>query len=220
MPNRFARIPAAVCLTLALLSAPATAEDAGCRDRIAAMFDGGPLDPFVRPPHRFISTVLSPEGDTRYQFLTLWDTPARSISGILGAGPFTLNIDGDTWIGPDPEGPWTAAPNMMPPDLEAFQRAQLAQQQKNLADVACPGQVEIDGASYENIAFFTKTDPDEATGGGWFGAHNTVYLDPQTERVMRWEMTDQVSSFAPEVSADINVQIFDYDTPVRIVRPE
>lgn len=201
------------------LAAPALAEDTACRDRIDAMFDGGPLDPFVRPPHRFTNTVLSPEGDMRYQYLAIWDSPARSIGGVLGTGTFTLIIDGDSWTGPAPEGPWTAAPNMLPETYEDMQRRQHAESRKNLTEPACLGTVEVDDATYDAVRYVTRTDPDPDSGA-WFGARNTVYLDPETQRVLRWEMTDFTSSFAPEVSRDNHVQIFSYEDPMTITRPD
>lgn len=212
-------LPLSAGLLLAAFAAPALAEDPACRARIDAMFDGGPLDPFARPPHRFVNTVQTPEGATQYQFLVIWDGPARGISGIVGSGPFTLMIDSDTWTGPGPDGPWTAAPNLLPADHEAVQRRQLAESRANLADVACLGTVEVEGARYDAIRYFTKTDPDPETGA-WFGALNTVYLDPASQHVRRWELTGMVSSFAPEASRDRHVQVFSYDDPVSISRPD
>ncbi|SMX40681.1 hypothetical protein [Maliponia aquimaris] len=211
---RFAALGASLAL-----AAPALAEDAACRARIKAMFDGGPLDPFVRPPHRVTNTVLSPEGDMRYQYLAIWDSPARSIGGVLGSGTFALIVEGDSWTGPDPEGPWTAAPNMLPDDYDGLQRRQHAESRENLTDPACLGTVTVDDTAYEAVSYVTRTDPDPDSGA-WFGARNTVYLDPETQRVQRWEMTDFTSSFAPELSRDIHVQVFSYDDPMTITRPE
>jgi hypothetical protein len=54
----------------------------------------------------------------------------------------------------------------------------------------------------------------------WFGARHRVYIDPGSERVMRWESTDFVSSFAPETSKEVQVQLFDYDPDLVIPSPE
>ncbi|ASP18883.1 hypothetical protein ANTHELSMS3_00157 [Antarctobacter heliothermus] len=212
--------PTAVCLLLLPLALPATAQDAACHDRIAAMMQGGALDAFQRPPHRFSNTVTDPDGAVRYVFDTLWDTPARSVSGIKDSGNYTLVIDSDSWTGPSLTGPWTKAPNQLPPDREAFQRKQMAQMVANLTDTACPGTVDLDGMTYETVTYFTKTDPDDSMGGAWFGALNTVYIDPDTDQVMRWEMTDFVSSFAPEVSKDRHTQLFTYDPSISLKRPD
>ena len=201
------------------LSRPAHALDDTCPNLITAMMQGGALDPFERPPHRFTNTVTAPDGTVRYVFHTVWDTPARSISGIKGSGPFTLVIDRDSWTGPGPDGPWTAAPNQLPPDREAFQRKQLAQMVANLSLASCDGPVEIEGKTYDRYSYFTKTDPDDNMGGAWFGALNIVYIDAETERVMRWEMTDFVSSFAPEVNEDRHTQVFTYDPTISLTRP-
>lgn len=210
----------AACLLLFPLALPAHAQDTACQDRIAAMFDGGALDPYTRPAHNYTNTVLTPDGDMRYQFFAIWDSPARRISGVNGSGSFVLIIDNDSWTGPSPEGPWTAAPNMLPENYDDVQRRQQAQMVKNLSETACPGRVEVDDIPYENVRFFTKTDPEEASDGAWFGSRNSVFIDPDDGRVMRWEMTDFVSSFAPEVSRDIHVQIFTYDDPISISRPD
>ncbi|WP_417207548.1 hypothetical protein [Antarctobacter sp.] len=218
MPKPLAH--AAACLLVLSLAPPATAQDTTCHDRIAAMMQGGALDAFQRPPHRFSNTVTDPEGTVRYVFDTLWDTPARSVSGIKDSGNYTMVIDSDSWFGPSLTGPWTKAPNQLPPDREAFQRKQVAQMVANLTDTACPGAVEVEGMTYEAVTYFTKTDPDDSMGGAWFGALNTVYIDPKTDQVMRWEMTDFVSSFAPEVSKDRHLQIFTYDPAISIERPD
>lgn len=213
------RAGTALCLFLLPLAVAATAQTDTCHDRITEMMQGGALDPFTRPAHRFTNTVTDPEGAVRYVFSSVWDSPARSISGIAG-GNFTLIIDSDSWVGPGRDGPWTPAPNQLPPDREAFQRKQQAQMIANLTDAACPGTVALDGVTFETVSYFTKTDPDDSMGGAWFGALNTVYMAPDTGLVMRWELTDFVSSFAPEVNKDLHTQIFSYDPSISLTRPE
>ncbi len=211
----------AVAMAMAISLAttlPATAD--ACKTRIKAMFDGGPLDPFARPPHRLTNTHFDPQGGFVRRFNTVWQTPVRTVSGVEGGGLFALVIGSESWTGPTLEGPWTKMPNYLPDDHEAFQRAQQAQMVANLSATQCPGLTEIDGTSYDTVSYVTKTDPMPSNNNAWFGAHNTVYIDPQTQRVMRWEMTNFVSSFAPDLNKDRQVQILEYDPTLEIPTPD
>jgi hypothetical protein len=205
-------------LVAALAALPAAADD--CRDRIAAMFDGGPLDPFARAPHFLTTTVYDPQGTQVRRMLTAWETPLRSVSGVEGGGFFALIIGSESWTGPTMEGPWSKAPNYLPEDHEGFQRMQKDQMVANLSDTTCPGEVTLDGTTYESVGYVTRTDPTPESSEAWFGSRNTVYIDPGSGRVMRWEQTDFVSSFAPELNPEIHVQVFDYDAAIALPTPE
>jgi len=205
-------------VALAIVSATPGLSDT-CRDKIDAMFDGGPLDPFVRAPHRLTNTETDANGQFLRRYLTKWQTPSRTVSGIEGGGLFALIIGQDSWTGPSLDGPWTKAPNMLPMDHDTFQRMQQAQMRANLSDTACPGMTEIDGAPFDTVSYVTKTDPTPESHNAWFGARHTVYIHPDTQQVMRWEMTDFVSSFAPDLSKNVQVQIYDYDPDLTIDVP-
>jgi hypothetical protein len=205
---------------LLLVTAPQTAIADACHEKISVMFDGGPLDPFVRTPHRLTNTVTGADGTFVRRYLTRWQTPFRSVSGVEGGGLFALVIDADSWTGPSLDGPWTKAPNSLPPNHNDVRRAQHAQEKANLKEVSCPGSQDLDGATYEVVSYVTQTDPNPEMNGMWFGARHTVYIDPDAARVMRWDSTDFVSSFAPDLSKEVQVQIFDYDSGLVIPRPD
>ncbi|WGW04905.1 hypothetical protein [Tropicibacter oceani] len=205
-------------ITAALVpAAPAMAYD--CHDRVAAMFDGGPLDPFQRPPHSYANTVTGTDGVVQYVFDVWWQTPVRAISGMRGGALYTLMVGSDTWTGPSAKGPWTEMMNQLPEDHEAYQREVVRQQQTNLKGADCAGLVEIDGHTLDKVSFYTQTDP---TGdmGSWFGASNTVYVDPETGQVARWDMTGFTNSFSQTVTLDNHVLIFTYDPSIRIEAPQ
>ena len=207
------------CL-IALSLAFAGPVHADCRDTIDALFDGGPLDPFARPPHRYVRTTTGPDGTVRMVYRATFETPVRSLGRTESMAMEVLILGSESWIRTDPAGDWTAAPNMVPEDHEAFVRLQMDQQRANLGRTACPGATVIDGATYDTYRFFTRTDPVEASGGAWFGGLNTIHVDPGTGLVMVWEVTEAVSSFAPEPSADRDVAVYTYDAALTLPRPE
>lgn len=86
---------------LAFIAQPALADE--CTAKIAAMFQDGPLDAYQRPAHRHEKQVSDADGNVTYTFLSIVETPLRTISGIKG-GDMTLAIDDDTWNGPSPDG--------------------------------------------------------------------------------------------------------------------
>jgi hypothetical protein len=90
----------------------------------------------------------------------------------------------------------------------------------NLSETACPGEVTLDGTTYLSVSYVTRTDPTPESHDAWFGSRNTVFIDPGTGRVMRWEQTDFVSSFAPEVNPERHVQVFDYAADISLPTPE
>ncbi|WP_420411784.1 hypothetical protein [Roseibium sp.] len=207
-------------LALLIIATPQTASAETCHETIAGMFEGGALDPFVRPPHRLTNTVTDAEGNFVRRYLTRWQTPFRSVSGVEGGGLFALVIDADSWTGPSLDGPWTKSPNSLPADHNDVRKAQHNQEKANLTDGKCLGTVDLDGSNYDVVSYVTKTDPNPKMNDMWFGARHTVYIDPETARVMRWESTDFVSSFAPNMSKEVQVQIFEYDPDLVIPRPE
>lgn len=205
-------------LLAAVLAAPLPAL-AACMDDIATMFDGGPLDPFARPAHRFTATTTGPDGVVKSVYRAEFVSPAHSMGWTEGNPMQVLIIGSDSWIRMAEDTPWMAAPNMVPADHEGFLRLQRDQQRANLTEVDCLGTLNIDGVDHEAVSFVTRTDPAEGTGA-WFGGHNRVFIAMDTGRVMRWEVTEAVSSFAPEPSADTQVILYDYDEQITLPRPE
>ena len=202
---------------LIILPTPVLADD--CTARIAAMYDGGPLDAYQRPSHRHEKQVIDAAGNTTATFQSIVETPLRSISGIKG-GAMTLTIDDDTWSGPGPDGPWTPSENRMQKDREPWHRAMQAQQAKNLTATACADGVAFEGNSWTKVQFSTKTDPNPDMGDAFFGSSDTVYIDPETNQVMRWEVTGLFSSWLPDPGKDTHITRFTYDPSIHITRPE
>lgn len=204
----------ALCLVI-----PAQSSADACHDEIAALFDGGPLDAYQRPPHRHEKQVLDASGTLTHTFTSIVQTPLRTISGLKG-GDMTLAIDDDTWTGPSPDGPWTVSENNMPKDREPWHRAMQAQQAKNLSATECPGMVELDGQQYLKYHFSTKTDPNPDMNNAFFGSTDTVYIAPDTMQVMRLEQTGLFSSWLPEPGKDTYVTSFTYDPAIAITAPQ
>lgn len=207
-------------LLVSMALAPVQAVADACRERIAAAFDGGPLDPRDRPPHRQTTTVLAQDGVEIRVFDTVMESALRSLSGVRGSGTYTLVIDRQSWTGPAPDGPWSKAPNLLPDDrMDQIDRIR-RQEQANLSDTACPGAQELNGQGVEVFVFTTRTDPDPSMGDAWYGARNTVYFDPDTNRVLRWEMTDFRNSWSSGIGTERHVILYDYDSSIRLPEPE
>ncbi len=204
----------ALCLAI-----PAQSNADACRDEIAALFDGGPLDPYQRPSHRHEKQVFDASGTPTHTFASIVQTPLRTISGIKG-GDMTLAIDDDTWTGPSPDGPWTPSQNNMPKDREPWHRAMQAQQAANLTNTACPGIVNFEGTQWLSYRYSTKTDPNPDMNNAFFGSTDTVYIAPDTMQVMRLEQTGLFSSWLPEPGKDTYVTTFTYDPAITITAPQ
>ena len=208
------RIALAACLALPL---PVQADE--CTAQIAAMFDGGALDAYQRPPHRHEKQVIDASGNVTITFASIVETPLRTISGVKG-GAMTLTIDDATWTGSGAEGPWTPSDNNMPKNREAWHKSMQAQQAANLTDTSCQDGVVIDGNTWNMVAFSTKTDPNPDMGGAFFGSSDTVYIDPETRQVMLWEQTGLFSSWLPEPGMDTQVTRFRYDPSLKVTAPD
>lgn len=208
---------AALGTVFTVFSQPVWADD--CTLRIAAMFTGGPLDAYQRPPHRHEKQVIDDAGTVTVTFLSIVETPLRTISGIKG-GAMTLAIDDDTWTGPGPDGPWQPSESNMPKDRKPWHQAMQAQQAKNLTATDCSGAVGIDGHIWDRVRYSTKTDPNPDMNNAFFGSTETVYIDPETLQVMRWEKTGLFSSWMPEPGKDTHITLFRYDPDVKVTAPD
>lgn len=202
---------------LALSSPPALADD--CTTRIAAMFTGGALDAYQRPPHRHEKQVFDATGTLTITFQSIVETPLRTISGIKD-GAMTLTIDDDTWTGPGPQGPWTASANNNPKNRKPWHLAMQTQQAKNLTDTQCVDGVALDGKTYDMVRYSTRTDPNPDMNNAYFGSSDTAYIDRESGQVMRLEQTGFFSSWLPEPGKDTHVTRFTYDADVKVTRPK
>ncbi len=213
-PNAFLAIVLTVCT---LTSQPALGDD--CSSRIAAMFTGGPLDAYQRPPHRHEKQVIDAAGNVSIVYQSIVETPLRTISGIQN-GAMTLAIDDDTWTGPGPNGPWTPSENNMPNNRKPWHQSMQAQQAKNLIATECMEGVTLAGKKWDMVRYSTKTDPNPDMNNAFFGSSDKVYLDPDTKQVMRLEQTGFFSSWLPEPGKDTHVTLFNYDAEIKIIAPE
>lgn len=218
--TRFSSICAALA-TLAASLAPvaASAEDA-CLESVRALWaEGGPLDPYQRPPHRTVNTIHDADGAVSRVFNSVIETPLRTISGVRGTH-MTLAVGNDVWNGPDVDGPWEKQPQGFTGDRRAGHEADRMQRQANLSDVACLGLVERDGVTYEAYSYTTRSDPNPDMGGAWYGSSDTVYVGPESGQVEMMEMGTFVSSWAPEPNGERHVIVFSYDPTIKVIAPE
>lgn len=192
---------------------------ADCLAEVQALWaEGGPLDAYQRPPHENVNTVRDANGIVTQTYDSVIETPLRTIAGIRGTH-MTMAIDNDVWTGPDVNGPWTPQQGFTG-DRRAQHEADRLQRQANVTDVTCHGTVEVEGQSYISYSFTTKSDPNEEMGGMWYGSSDTVYIDPEMQQVMIWEMGEFVSSWAPEPNGERHRFVFTYDPTIKVTRPE
>lgn len=210
MPRFFPCLP---LFALALAAASPALGDA-CRDEIAALYDGGALDPFARPPHRQTVQQFDANGTPTRTNLNLVETPLRTIAGVNGE-QFTMAIDRDLWNGPTPEGPWTALGYQMPDGREEGLRAGMAQEAENLTDTLCHGTTD---AGLVHYTYRTQTNPDAQ--GMFYGARYDTFVDPASGMPARMEMTEFVNSWTEGVSGERHVIDFEYDPGLRVVAPD
>ena len=193
------------------------AASADCRGEIVALFDGGPLDPFVQPPYRYENTVTAADGSPRYRYIVTFDTPMRSMTEMT-TGMTTIAIGGKTWTRAHADGPWVEAPNSLPEDLEGFYKHNRDQFAANVTQAECLGTVPVDGQ--DMIAYRYKTQTGPNSDGTHFGSVNTIYIDPANNRLMRQEQTANFAHYQPEPGTDQTVMIYTYDPTIALAAPE
>ena len=101
-------VPAAVAIVLAM-PLPAAAD---CGAEIAALFTGGPLDPFVRPNRHEAGVEITPDGRETPLYEVFWDGPVKAVS--CTAALCSMQVGNAMWIQPGGQGPWLAAPSELP----------------------------------------------------------------------------------------------------------
>lgn len=201
-------------------AAAALADTDACTAEIRALFDGGGLDPFVRPPNRQRLEVSGPDGAPLYVLEGVVVDPLHQISGISGSGQFMLMVGRESWTGPTPDGPWSPTGMMQAEDIEAAQRAVPADMAANVTEAECPGVVDTPDGARVHFRFRTRVDPNPARGNSWWGAYHAVWLDPDTSLPMEWVMTQHVASWQDGVKDERHVLSISYDDTLVIARPE
>lgn len=201
----------------AALVAPALPANAdACRDEIAALYQGGALDPFARPPRHEITVAVQPDGSQTPVSEAYWQEVTKLLSKS-GANWF-LTYDDRMWMGPSATGPWTLSPSALPPDFIEMTRAQADENAANLTETACLGEMTFGGQKLLRYAYRTHTD--KTARQSWFGGYHTVSINADTGRMMRMEIREMVSSWAPEPTKHMHVTTVDYDVEFAVTPPQ
>lgn len=122
----------------------ATAAQADCRAEIAALFDGGPLDPFERPNRRETTVTVHPDGSETPLNEVIWDGTQKSINHQNGV--YYMAIGTNAWQGASFDGPWTFTGSMGDFDPDDITRNTTASMAANLAETECAGEVDLGGS--------------------------------------------------------------------------
>jgi len=208
-------MPALACaLALPLMPGGANAD---CTAEIAALFDGGPLDPFARPNRREVTLNRAADGSETPHSDVLWDGVERSINCM--AHGCTMIIGQEAWMGgTSHDGPWTQAPTQMPDDPADFARITRDDMAANVTEAECLGEIETDAGPRLVYRFRTRTNPNEFDA--WFGAFYEVQIIPGENLVAQIELSEEVAHWAPEPSSDVKTTTVTYDDSISIVKPE
>jgi hypothetical protein len=212
-----------VILVGALASFPvftgaAASEQGACLEQVRTIFRDK-LDTTTWAPHRSVVTIRSANGKSIAVSENVIESPSRSIGTFKGSNESTLFFDGKAWVGQAPHGPWRLAPAGIVPQQIASLKQTHAQQLRNLRDAQCHGEQEFDGKRAVVYTYFTKTDPDPALSGFWFGGKARVYLDAASETVLRWDQFDTVGSSAFGAPGDVTEVRYVFDSTISIKAP-
>ncbi|MDA7425071.1 hypothetical protein [Thalassococcus lentus] len=218
MSHCHSKLHSGSALLVALCLSTATMGQADpCYDEIVALFDNGPLDPFVQPPYRYETTVYDASGAIKFEYITTFDTPMRAMNRLKGQTVY-LSINRQTWSAPGPDGPWTELPSSLPEDLEAFHKANRDALAQNLTEAECLGHVEKDGQSLLAYRYETQTGPN--FDGTYFGATYTSYIDPTTNRLILQEEHKAFAHYQPEGGTDVTIKRYTYDGDFKLSAPD
>jgi len=192
---------------------PASAD---CAADVAALFQGGPLDPFERPNRREVTMLHSHDGPVTQVSDVLWDGVTRSINCTETL--CAMQVGTEMWIKPQGMDDWMSAPSQLPEDPETFARAIADDMAANLSEAECLGPNVLDGRDVSVFRYRTKTNPNEFDA--WFGGLFIAFIAADTGQLIRLEELESVSSFAPEPGLDLRVTDITYDDSISISEPE
>lgn len=201
-----------VCLTV-IAATPASAD---CAAEIAKLFNGGAWDPFTRGNRRETTILRHPDGKETPSSDVLWDGPLNSIN-CTPHGCF-MAIGSASWKGTSFDGPWTRSNDTGVADPEKFVRATMERLAASVAEPECPGTTELDGQNALMFRFFSKPEPNEY--GSWWGGRYSVWVDSQSNRLLRIELAEGIASWAPRPSKDVQITTIVYDDAIRVEEPK
>ncbi|MCB1342784.1 MAG: hypothetical protein KDK24_17280 [Pseudooceanicola sp.] len=204
----------AILSVLLLAALPAHADD--CRDRIAGMFFGGALDPTLRPPYHLTVNTLKADGSYVHSYDVTWLAVDQAMTASNGM--YSLMRGEKAWLANSPDGPWTFSPPAEPFDSVNRDIAQRRQMVANLSDTSCDGMYTLDGKTVERFVYRTMTRDD--SNGTYFGALNTIYVDPETNLLVRLDDAEFVAHYAPQPSPDRNIMQYTYDPALTLPQPQ
>lgn len=202
-----------LCFAGLAVTTPAAAD---CAAEINSLFHGGAWDPFERENRRETTIIRHPNGTETPSSDVLWDGPLRSIN-CTPNGCF-MAIGNAFWQGKTFEGPWTRSNDVKNGDPEEFVRATNARLLASVKQPQCLGKTDLDGKSTLHYTFFSKPEPNEH--GSWWGGRYSLWLDPDTNRILRIELAEGISSWAPEPSKDVQITTIVVDETIEIKEPK
>lgn len=200
-----------VCLA-ATATTPASAD---CAADIDKLFHGGAWDPFTRENRRETTVLRHPDGKETPSSDVLWDGPFNSIN-CTPHGCF-MAIGNSSWKGSSFEGPWTRSTDTGTVDPETFVRATTDRLATSVTEPECLGATELDGQSAVLFRFVSKLEPNEY--GSWWGGRYSAWINPNTNRLLRYELAEGIASWAPKPSKDVQVTTIVYDDAIRVEEP-
>ncbi|MBV7380387.1 hypothetical protein [Maritimibacter dapengensis] len=175
----------ATCATLPAVAA--------CEDEIRAMYDiGGLFDPAELSPQEHRVVWIAPDGTETPANIARWENANRVVSE--NGGMFLLSYDGGYFQGPGWDGPWQDMGYPASGDAIEIGRAMNDVVRTNLADMACDGEVEIDGRVARKYSYRYRVET--AGGASWWESDYVLFVDTETGNRLRTEERGLIESWA------------------------
>lgn len=202
-------------LSLIAILSPASLS-ADCASEIAALFDGGAWDPFVRENRREITIARTPSGAETPVSDVLWDGPLNSINCIPSGCYMAIGFQ--SYSGTSFDGPWTKGGPTGSGDPAAFVQGTNDRLAQSVSQPECLGETDLDGQSAVQYRFLSKPEPNDY--GAWWGGTYTVWVDPAASRILRIELANGIASWAPKPSENLQITTITYDPDIKVKAPE
>lgn len=190
---------------------------ADCGAEIAALFQGGALDPLIRPNRRETTIARHPDGSSSPVTDVVWDGPLNSMNCFTGG--CMIVVGAKSWSAPAPEGPWVEG---MDPfsgvDPLTFVTATRDRLAASVSNPECLGETDLDGTPAIAYRFVSTPEPNEF--GAWWGGTYSYWVDPVSGQALRMELSNAISNWAPEPSQDVQVTTIVYDDALRVEPPQ
>ncbi len=191
-----------------------------CRDRIAALYNGGAMDERVRRPHRIEILQYDSQGTMteRHVGKVIDGTHYQLFSEVSKMG--VLYVGTEIWYASgSPDGPWGNKQEMPAVRAEDLVR-QLEEKAASVTEAECLGQMQDNGVAYDVYRWRVFTETLEEYGGGINGARHEAWVDPDSGELAILRDSEVVTPWKKTPDGSRTETRFTYDDSITITAPE